>query len=176
MSTIDLIVLGILLSKARNAYDLVRFIRDSRIDRVLKISEPAVFKSCRRLAAAGYLDGETVRSEGVPDKVVYAVNASGKQRFTELMTHFAQEVKPFYLDFNSVMWNIDQLQKPQALQLLTTIREQLHAIHHWVTEHEKEVRDHLPFGARQIVRQYCMTVGALAQWSDQALEEFKQET
>lgn len=172
MSTIDLLVLGILLQGARNAYELVRLIREKEIHRVLKISEPAVFKSCRRLAEGGYLDGKTVREAGVPDKVVYRVNSKGKARFDELMTHFAKEFKPFYLDFNTVLWNIEIMEKSAARKLLLSLQEQLHHARTWVTQHEAEVRDFLPFGPRQIVKQYCMTITALAQWVDQAVEEF----
>lgn len=78
MSTIDLIVLGILLKGRKSAYELVRFIHERELRRVLKISDPAVFKSCRRLAEKNYLDGETVSGQGVPDKVVYAINKQGK--------------------------------------------------------------------------------------------------
>ncbi len=157
---------------AKNAYELVRYIREKEIHRVLKISEPAVFKSCRRLAESGYLDGETVREPGVPDKVVYQVNTKGKERFYELMSHFAKEFKPFYLDFNTVLWNIETMDKEEGKKLLLTLQEQLHLAKTWVTEHEKEVRAHLPFGPRQIVKQYCMTISALADWIDEAVKEF----
>ncbi|MDH5546621.1 MAG: PadR family transcriptional regulator [Gammaproteobacteria bacterium] len=172
MSTIDLIVLGILLREAQNAYEVVRFIREKEVHRVLKISEPAVFKSCRRLAEGGYLDGQTIRSEGVPDKVVYAVNAKGEQYFSELMKHFAANFKPFYLDFNTVLWNIDQLKEEDALNSLRTLQEQLHEAYLWVSKHDEEVRSFLPFGPRQIVKQYTMTIGALKQWIDEAVEDY----
>ncbi len=173
MSTIDLLVLGILMRGARNAYEVVRFIREKEIHRILKISEPAVFKSCRRLAKGGFLDGETVREAGVPDKVVYQVNSKGRERFYELMAHFAKDFKPFYLDFNTVIWNIDTLEKDEGEKVLLTLQEQLHQAREWITEHEKEVRDHLPFGPRQIVKQYLMTISALAEWIDQALVDFR---
>lgn len=172
MSIIDLLVLGILMRGASNAYELVRFIRDKEIHRILKISEPAVFKSCRRLAESGYLDGETVREAGVPDKVVYQVNHKGKERFHALMVHFAQEFRPFYLDFNTVLWNIEAMERAEGKRLLLTLQEQLHQARAWVVKHEAEVRDHLPFGPRQIVKQYSMTISTLAEWIDQAVEEF----
>ncbi len=172
MSTIDLLILGILLQGAKNAYEVVRFIREREIHRIMKISEPAVFKSCRRLAEGGYLDGETVREAGVPDKVVYRVNSKGQERFHELMVHFAQEFKPFYLDFNTVLWNIETMERSEGRKLLLTLQEQLHQAKTWVVRHEQEVRAHLPFGPRQIVKQYTMTITALAEWIDQAVAEF----
>ncbi len=175
MSAIDLLILGILLQGAQNAYELVRLIREGGLHRVLKISEPAVFKSCRRLAEGGYLDGATVRAAGVPDKVIYRVNRKGRERFYELMAHFAKEFRPYYLDLNTVLWNIDRLERAKGKKLLLTLREQLHTAKTWITQHEAEVRDHLPFGPRQIVKQYVMTLSALADWIDQAVEEFDRQ-
>jgi len=172
MSTIDLIVLGILINQARNAYELVRFIRDKQIDRVLKISEPAVFKSCRRLAQAGCLDGKTIREHGVPDKVVYSINVKGKARFYELMSHYAQEVKPFYLDFNTVLWNIDSLDRDEGRKLLAELQTQLTQLKSWIVTHEEEARPHLSFGPRQIVKQYRMTITTLNQWIDEVVTEY----
>ena len=43
MSTIDLIILGILLDKKKNAYELAKFIEDRGIDKFLKVSLPAIY-------------------------------------------------------------------------------------------------------------------------------------
>lgn len=173
MSTIDLIVLGILMQGAKSAYEMVRFIRENQLASVLKISEPAVFKSCRRLAEAGLLDGETIRTSGVPDKVVYAVNASGQARFQELMCHFTREYKPFYLDINAVVWNIENLPGEEGRKLLAGLQVQLSMAKKYIIQHEAEMRDKLPFGPRQIVKQYRMTITALADWIDEAVKEFE---
>ncbi|MEK7704232.1 MAG: PadR family transcriptional regulator [Myxococcota bacterium] len=173
MSTIDLVVLGILLQGAKNAYELVRYIREREIHRVLKVSEPAVFKSCRRLAEAGYLDGETVHEPGVPDKVVYEVNSRGRARFDELMGHFVQDFRPFYLEINAVLWNIGLVDQAEGKRLLLSLQQQLHAAKTWVTAHEQEVREILPFGPRQIVKQYGMTLSALSDWIDQAVDDYE---
>jgi len=58
MSTIDLIILGILLENPMNAYGLTHFIDDKQVGRLLKISKPAVYKCCKRLFKAECLDGE----------------------------------------------------------------------------------------------------------------------
>ncbi|MDH5376844.1 MAG: PadR family transcriptional regulator [Gammaproteobacteria bacterium] len=172
MSTIDLIVLGILLNNPLNAYELVRFIRERSVDRVLKISEPAVFKSCRRLANSGYLDGETVREQGVPDKVVYRINDKGRERLYELMSHFATNHKPFYIEFNTVIWNIENLERDKAREILSRLQAQLHQLKLWIIEHEEEGRGKIPFGPAMIVRQYVMTLSALCDWIDETVVEF----
>lgn len=174
MSTIDLIVLGILFKEPRNAYELVRFVKERRVDRVLKVSEPAIFKSCRRLAEGGFIDGQTVREPGVPDKVVYQINDRGHQRLYELMFHFAQNVKPYYFDFNTVLWGIDNMEPNEGRQLLNDLQSQLHEFKAGVIAHEQEVASKLPFGPRQIVKQYRMTITALAGWIDEAVQDYEE--
>jgi len=175
MSTIDLIVLAILLKNPCNAYELVRFVKSRRIDRVLKVSEPAIFKSCRRLAKSGFIDGETVREANVPDKVMYRINQAGRERLTELLSHFARQVNPYFFDFNTVVWGIDTVSPQQGLQLLKELQENLHGIKSGVIAHEKEVAASLPFGARQIVKQYRMTLTTLVKWIDEVVVEFEKE-
>lgn len=160
------------MQSAKNAYEVVRFIRDKGIHRMMKISEPAVFKSCRRLADSGYLDGKTVRVAGVPDKVVYTINKNGRRHFNDLMLHFSQELKPFYLEFNTVIWNIESLDKAAGKKMLATLQQQIHQLKEWIIEHEEEVREHLGFGPRRIVKQYRMTISALADWIDETVQEY----
>ena len=173
MSIIDLIVLGILLKNPLNAYELVRYVKNRRIDRVLKVSEPAIFKSCRRLAKAGYIDGETVREANVPDKVVYQINAAGRERLYELLAHYAHKVSPYFFDFNAVVWGVDCVSPKKGLSLLKELQDQLHNIKQGVVAHEKEVASSLPFGARQIVKQYRMTISTLVEWMDELVIEYE---
>ena len=173
MSTTDLIVLSILLNHPQNAYELIRFIKDRRVDRVLKVSEPGIFKSCRRLADGGYLDGETIREPGVPDKVVYQINAKGRKRMLELMAHFANHFKMYFFDFNTVIWGVENMAPNEGRELLKTLQGQLHGIKSGVIAHEQEVADSLPFGSRQIVKQYRMTISCLVEWIDEVVVDFE---
>jgi DNA-binding PadR family transcriptional regulator len=172
MSSVDLLMLGILMQGPRNAYEVVRFIHERQASRMVKISDPAVFKGCKRLYENGYLDGETVHEEGVPDKVVYAINAKGRVRFLELMHHFAATFKPLYLDINAVIWNISNLERPEAESILTKMQQQIHMAREAVGLHEAQVAENLPFGARQIVKQYRMIFTTLAQWIDELIAEY----
>jgi len=172
MSTIDLIVLAVLIKQPLNAYELVRYVKNRRIDRILKVSDPAIFKSCRRLAKSGYIDGKTVREANVPDKVVYQINTAGRERLFELLTYFAHKVNPYYFDFNTVIWGLDCVEPAQGLALLGELQSQLSIIKDGVIAHEKEVASSLPFGARQIVKQYRMTIITLVEWLDEVVADF----
>ncbi len=175
MSTIDLIILGILLVNPMNAYELTRFIDDKQVGRLIKISKPAIYKCCKRLFKAGYLDGETVREGEMPEKVIYSVNKKGKDRFYELMEHFSGNINPFYFEFNSFLWNIDRLEKTKALEMLENLKAQLQELKDWIIQHEKEESSNIAFSARMIIKQYRMMVITLVTWIEETIEDYKRE-
>lgn len=51
MSTIELIVLGFLLEEDSNAYVLAKNIEASPASKFMKISIPAIYKTCKKLHA-----------------------------------------------------------------------------------------------------------------------------
>ncbi|MFA5902351.1 MAG: PadR family transcriptional regulator [Desulfobacula sp.] len=175
MSTIDLIILGILLNNPLNAFELTRFMDTYHIGRLVKISKPAVYKCCKRLFQSGFLDGETVREGEMPEKVIYSVNEKGRGRFYELMEHFSSNLNPFYFEFNSFIYHLDKMPKHEALKMLENFKTQLSDIRKWVLLHEKEQSAKRSFASKSIVKQYRMMIVTLGIWIDETIEDFKQE-
>lgn len=175
MSTIDLIILGILMDKPMNAFELARLIDEKQIGKFLKISKPAIYKSCKRLFKSGYLDGERVREGEMPEKVIYSVNKKGRGRFNKLMEHFSGNLTPFYLEFNTFLWNIDKIEKTKALKMLHDLRTQLHHLKDWIVKHEKETKSGVPFAGRMIIKQYRMMIHTLVIWIKETIAEYKKE-
>ncbi len=173
MSTIDLIILGILLKKPKNAYEITHFVDAEQLDKILKISKPAIYKSCKRLFKSGYLDGETIREGELPEKVIYSVNKEGKDYFNHLMKYFSQNIRPFYLEFNSFLWSIDKLDKGDGLKMMETLKAGLTQLKDWIIEHEKEVEGNIPFAEKMIVKQYRMSLITLVQWIKETIDEYR---
>ncbi|MBI3378547.1 MAG: PadR family transcriptional regulator [Nitrospirae bacterium] len=172
MSTIDLIILGFLLDRPMNAYELASFITEKQIGRFLKISAPAIYKSCKRLYAAGFLDGEAVKKSGLPEKTVYRINKKGRERFLALMERFSSHFAPFLLDCNAFIWNIEKVEKKHGLKMLRNLRDELSALNQWIPQHEKEESDNLSFAAKAIIKQYRMTISALLRWSEEVIMDY----
>lgn len=172
MSTIDLIILGFLLDRRMNAYELASFIAEKQIGRFLKISTPAIYKSCNRLYTAGFLDGETIKEGGQPEKTVYSINKKGRERFLALMEHFSSQFVPFFLDCNAFIWNIEKVDKKQGAKMLRKLRDELSALNKWIPQHEKEESANLTFASRAIVKQYRMTISALVRWSEGLIKDY----
>ena len=179
MSTIDLIILGILLEKKKNAYELAKLIEDRGIDKFLKVSVPAIYKNCKRLYQSGYLNGQRVREGEMPEKLVYSINKKGKEHFHNLMKYYSSSMHhdptPFFIDFNSFLWNIEKLEMSEAIEMLENLQFQLIRTEKWIIQHEKEAQSREPFTSRMIIKQYRIMVDTLVIWVEETIEEYKIE-
>ena len=179
MSTIDLIILGILLDKKMNAYELANFIEDRGIDKFLKVSVPAIYKNCKRLYQSGYLNGQRVREGEMPEKLVYSINKKRKGHFHNLMKYYSSSIHhdptPFFIDFNSFLWNIEKLEMSEAMEMLENLQFQLLRTEKWIIRHEKEAQSSEPFSSRMIIKQYRMMIATLVIWVGETIEEYKIE-
>lgn len=171
-STIELIILGILQDKPMNAYELTQYTEKNRIERLLKISKPSIYKVCKKLSKEGFLSGKTVREGENPEKIIYSVTKKGKSYFYELMKHFSGSIQPYFFDFNCFIWNLEKIEKKEALDMLKKLENEFSEMKKWILIHEKEVTE-LTFPIRMIVKQYRMTISTLLQWITETLEEYK---
>ena len=173
-STIELTILGILTRSPMSAYEITGFIEAKKVNRMLKISFPAVFKVCKKLYQNGILDGKSVQEGENPEKIIYSINDKGRQKFISLMEHYSSNLDPFYFDFNAFIWNLESLEQEQAMTMLNNLRNNILNLQKGVHIHEKEVT-YAPFAVRMIVRQYCLTADALAEWINYTIEEFQKK-
>lgn len=173
MSTIDLIILGILLDRPMGAYELTCYIGERQIGRLLKISTPAIYKSCKRLYKSGCLDGKIVKEGEQPEKTIYGINKKGRAKFYSLMEYFSSDIKPFFIDFNAFLWSIEKLEKKHGLRMLKNLRDELSNLKTWIIRHEKEEYKNLSFAGRAIIKQYRMTISTLLSWSEETLQDYK---
>lgn len=161
------------MDEPMNAYRLAQYVDERKLGRLVKISRPAIYKSCRRLCDAGCLAGTAMRETEAPEKVVYTVSDVGKQRFYELMVHFSRQINPFHFEFNSFIWNLYHLDPAEGLQMLETLQSALVEVQRWLVIHEKEDVSKAGFGTRMVVKQYRMVVTTLVQWIKETIEEYQ---
>lgn len=174
-SIVDMVVLGILQKEPMNPYLLTQYVEQHNVTRLVKLSTPAIYKSCRRLHEQGALNGKLMRDAETREKTVYSVNRAGKRRFGELMAHYADEITPFYFDINSVIYSLEHLSFEQGLELIVTYEQAIKTMQSWLTPHAKEVEAVASFASRQIVRQYTMVVAVLVKWVEELREDFIKE-
>lgn len=174
MSSVELIILGILLDRPLNPYELGRQIDQRSVSRILKISRPAVYKVCKRLARQGYLNGKAVREGELPEKTVYSVTPKGKQHFQQLMEHFSRAILPMHFEFNSFLFHIEKIEDSKARELLGNLQSELRELHDWVVAHQKEDASRRAFAPAAIVEQYRMVISALVKWIDNTIGKHKE--
>ncbi|MCF6263504.1 MAG: PadR family transcriptional regulator [Xanthomonadales bacterium] len=174
-SIVDMVVLSILLKEPMNAYRLAQFVEKNQITRLVKLSTPAIYKSCKRLFEQGNLSGEAKRDGEAPEKMMYKVTAAGRQHFEQLMAHFAGAITPFYFDINSVVFSLEQLDFDQGLALIDTYAAAINATQSWLIPHSQEPQAKATFGNRMIIEQYLMMVNVLVEWVQHLREEFIKE-
>lgn len=172
MSVVDLVVLGFLLKEPMNAYKLAQIIDKRQLDRLLKISRPVIYKSCRRLFKADYLSSQVIRESEAPEKVLYSVNAQGKKHFYSLMQHYSSQLNNFHFEYNSFIWNLHHCDYQQGLDMLQSLQQELKACLSWLQEHEKQDHATSAFCVRMVVKQYRMVVTAMVLWIDETIEEY----
>lgn len=174
-SIVDMVVLSILLKEPMNAYRLAQLVEQRSITRLVKLSTPAIYKSCKRLFEQGNLIDSLERDGEAPEKTMYKVSAKGLKRFEQLMAHFASTISPFYFDINSVIFSLEQLDFEQGLKLIKTYEAEISAIQLWLIPHSKEAQAKATFSNRMIVKQYLMIVNVLMEWVEQLREEYIKE-
>ena len=86
MSSIDLVILGIVLEKPQSAYDIQKDIEYHNFSRWTKISIPSVYKKVLQLKEKGYLTSDVVKGERFAEKAIYSITDAGRAYFETLMT------------------------------------------------------------------------------------------
>jgi len=172
MSVVDLVILGFLLKEPRNAYALAQMIEAQQLARLLKISRPVVYKSCKRLNNAKLLKSKIVRDSEAPEKILYAVNSKGKKHFYDLMHYFSSRINPFHFESNSFIWNLYHCEYQEGLIMLESLKQELTAMLAWLRIHEKEDVVKATFCVRMVVKQYRMVLVAMVGWINETIDEY----
>ena len=113
MSSIDLVILGIVLEKPRSAYDIQKDVEYHHLSRWTKISVPSVYRKVLQLSEKGYLQSNLVKGEKFADKTIYSITDQGRVYFRELMASTSLR-KASLLTFHA---NATEGNQPQRLSL-----------------------------------------------------------
>ncbi len=127
MSSIDFVILGIVLERPQSAYDIQKDVEYHHFFRWTKISVPSIYRKVLQLSEKGYLQSNIVKGDKLADKAIYPITDQGRAYFKELMASCAAGPVPF--DFNVVITNLNKMDKAEALELVSALRRSLPAEH-----------------------------------------------
>lgn len=174
MSTVDLVLLGVVCEKPCSAYEIQKIIEYRNLSKWVKISSPSVYKNVIRLEEKGYLTSEPVREGKMPEKAVYSITPLGKDYFLSLMKENAARAVSVMFDFNAVIANLNKVPKEQASNLIADIRSGITDSKSYM---EKIVpqRKHIPLVGQTIISQQIQVLEALLSWIDTFENEFNSQ-
>ncbi len=174
MSSIDLILLGLVADAPRSAYDLQKHIEYRNLNKWLKISTPSVYKKLIRLEEEGYLTRQTLREGRMPEKTVYSITPSGRAYFESLMEDGAREPVEVLFDFNAVVANLNKLPAEKALLLIDAIRDGISDNLSMISS-MKPRRAHIPLTGRAVMDQQIRVLETLNAWADEFRAQYARE-
>ena len=174
MSSIDLVILGIVLEKPQSAYDIQKDIEYHNFSRWTKISIPSVYKKVLQLKEKGYLASDVVKGERFAGKTIYSITDAGKAYFETLMDQISEQGVSLAFDFNVVVTNLNKMDREHALSLVKKLRDGITASAEKNKEYARQYAD-IPLVGRTIFDQQRMLYQALLEWLDTFEAQFTQD-
>ena len=174
MSSIDLVILGIVLEKPQSAYDIQKDVEYHHLSRWAKVSVPSIYRKVIQLNEKGYLRSSIVKGDKYADKAVYSITDEGKAYFKKLMNTYSTQAIPLLFDFNVVIANLNKVSKEEALELIAELKENITFSIKTNGEYAVEYAD-IPFVGRTIIEQQIILYNSLLEWLDNFEEQFKRE-
>lgn len=173
MSSIDLVILGIVLEKPQSAYDIQKDVEYHNFSRWTKISTPSIYKKVLHLEEKGYLEKQVVKGERFPDKAIYSITEEGRGYFKELMSAYAVRQVPLQFDFNVVIANLNKVARNDALGLIEQLRGSIQASEEVSAGYAREFPN-LPLTGAAVFEQQRLLYEALLEWLDRFEVQFKE--
>ena len=172
MSTIDLVILGIVAEKPQSAYDIQKDIEYHHLSRWTKISIPSIYRKVLQLSEKGYLRSDIVKGDRFADKAVYSITDEGKDCFNSLMQYYATQTVPLLFDFNVVIANLNKLNKDAALDLISKLKESI-TVSVGTNEEYLTEYSNIPLVGKTIIEQQGLLYKTLLEWLDTFREQFE---
>ena len=122
MSNIDLVLLGHIKQNSQSAYDIKKDIEYRNISRWVKISEQSIYKKVLQLESKEYITSHKQKDGNMPDKAVYTITDKGNEFFNKLMNDISNSDISLYLDFNTIIVNLDLVDDSQKRVLVSNIK------------------------------------------------------
>lgn len=168
MSTIDLIVLGMLKKEPMSAYDIQKLVEYRNISKWVKISTPSIYKKTVQLEKKGFVKGSIVKEGKMPEKVIYSLTDAGQEEFEKLMLEIAAKPIRIFLDFNAVIVNLDSLSSENRKLCIDSIEENIKELKSYLEQniHEKENLPEIPATGMAVLRQQFVLAEAIEKWID----------
>ncbi|MCR4962277.1 MAG: PadR family transcriptional regulator [Firmicutes bacterium] len=165
MSSIDLVILGMVLEKPQSAYEIQKDVEYHHFPRWTKISVPSVYKKVLQLKEKGYLRSDVAKGDRFAEKAVYSITEAGKAYFMSLMESMAEQPVTLAFDFNAMIANLNKLDQASAQKLIGKLRQSIAAAAEQSQAYAGEYAG-IPLTGRTVFDQQRRVYQALLAWLD----------
>lgn len=174
MSSINLMILGLMQNRPWSPYEVIQFVESQSIKYWIKISAPAIYRNMREMAKKGYIVGKPVKKGNMPEKTVYSITDEGKAYFLELMDQFSSRPKIIHFDYSAFIAHLDMVDRPTGLRMLKNLKKKFHRERERLNPFLSSLENY-PLGARATITHFQVVFDALIQWIEGLIEEFEKE-
>lgn len=172
MSTIDLIVLGLVKQKPQGAYDIQKELESRSISRWVRVSVPSIYKKVIQLEEKGYIEGLISKAGKMPEKAVYQLTEKGESYFLQLMEKISNQTVNIFLDLNSVIVNLDSVSLETKLKCLNQIESNILDLTETLNENII-AKPNSPMIGRSVLQQQFSLAETLKIWIAQLKSQYE---
>ncbi|WP_058302279.1 PadR family transcriptional regulator [Gorillibacterium timonense] len=163
MSAIDLVVLGLVKQQPQGAYDIQKELAHRNLSSFIKVSTPSIYKKVIQLEDKGYIEGDVMKAGKMPEKAVYSITAKGEEYFLNLMRKMSEQPVNLFLDFNSVIMNLDLVPEETKDHYLSQIKDKITILKEQIVENIA-LKPHIPQTGKSILSQQLALAETLELW------------
>lgn len=172
MSSVDLMLLGALMEKPMNAYEMKKNMEARNIKKWVKISSPSIYKNLLALNRKGYLDNEVVKEGEMPEKTIYSINEKGRNYFFSMMDKYSKEPEKIYIDFVAFVANLHNVEPKMGLEMIQNLRSNLSKEREYIQYNIEAKKEFVPFCASSILELYDKMYSLFSEWAGEIANEF----
>lgn len=104
LTTLDLAVLRLLSEQPRHPYETRRCMREQGLDRLIKVTHGALYRTFDALTAAELIEPlETTREGKRPERTTYAITDTGREVATERLSEMLSTLETEYSTYGAAL-------------------------------------------------------------------------
>ena len=172
MSTIDLIVLGLVKQKPQSAYDIQKELERRNIFQCVRVSVPSIYKKTIQLEEKGYIEGSIIKEGKMPEKSIYRLTGQGEEYFLALMAHISGQSVNIFLDFNAVIINLDSVPLEIKKKCLNQIEMNILALKEMINENIMS-KPYIPMTGKSVLEQQFSLAENLECWIEKLKSRYE---
>lgn len=170
ISTIELVLLGMLREKNMSAYDLEKELDKRNTTKWVNISKASIYNKVQQFEQKGYVTANTVQNGKMPPKTLYSLTESGKTYFMDGLVAKSKEAFRFFLDYNAVLINLSSLSPAFSVEILQNMQNEINKYIESIALHAP-LKGDMPFFGDVIIKQQKMLGNTMKKWIDEVVRD-----